>query len=184
MKKVLYDIAKFFYYFYRNYIPNHIINKIPFYFIRHFFYRQVYRLKMGKGSSIHLNCIINRFNIEIGQNTAINRRCYLDSRGGLYIGNSVSISPEVHLITAQHKVNDPEFAYITAPIKLEDYVWLGTRAIVLPGVTLGKGCVVAAGAVVTKSFPDYSVVGGVPAKLISTRTNELNYSCNWKPPFD
>ncbi|PIV94770.1 MAG: acyltransferase [Flexibacter sp. CG_4_10_14_3_um_filter_32_15] len=184
MKSFFYEILKTIYYFYSNYIPNHIINKIPFYFIRHFFYKYVYRLKMGKGSSIHLNCFINRFDIEIGTNTAVNRKCYLDGRGSLFIGNNVSISPEVHLITAQHAMNDPLFSYITAPIKIGDNVWIGTRAIILPGVTLGKGCVVAAGAVVTKSFQDFSVIGGVPAKVISRRNEDLNYSCRWMPAFD
>ena len=184
MKSFFLEFIKIFYYFYRNYIPNHFVNKIPFYFIRHFIYRHIYTLKLGKGSSIHLNCFINRFNIEIGRNTAINRRCYIDSRGGIKIGNNVSISPEVHLITAQHDIKAPSFTYVMKPIVLEDYVFVGTRAIILPGVHLGKGCVVAAGAVVTKSFPDYSVVAGVPAKVISERNKELNYSCKWMPPFD
>ena len=139
---------------------------------------------MGKGSSIHLHCFINRFNIEIGKNTAINRKCYLDSRGGIKIGDNITISPEVHLITAQHNINDAFFSYETAPITLGDYVFVGTRAIILPGVRLGTGCVVAAGAVVTKSFPPYSIVAGVPARVISKRSTELNYSCNWMPPFD
>jgi len=181
---LFFEFIKIPFYFYRNYIPNHFINKIPFYFIRHFFYKKVYGLKMGKGSSIHLHCFINRFNIVIGKNTAINRKCYLDSRGGLKIGDSVCISPEVQIITAQHKINDPNFLYVTKPVEIKDYVWIGTRAIILPGVTLGKGCVVAAGAVVTKSFPDFSVVGGVPAKIISKRIENLDYSCKWMPPFD
>lgn len=180
----IYELIRFFFYFYRNYIPNHFINKIPFYFIRHFIYRNFYGLKLGKGSSIHLNCFINRFNIEIGKNTSINRKCYLDSRGGLKIGDNVCVSPEVQIITAQHKVNDPNFTYITKPVKIHEYVWIGTRAIILPGVTLGKGCVVAAGAVVTKSFPDFSVVAGVPAKIISKRSEDLDYSCKWMPAFD
>lgn len=184
MKNIAFEIAKFIFYFFRNYLPNHVINKIPFYSVRHFFYKKIYGLKMGKGSSIHLNCFINRFNVVIGKNTAINRRCYLDGRGGIKIGNNVSVSPEVHLITAQHEVNDPNFKYITNSIELEDYVWIGTRAIILPGVTLGKGCVVASGAVVTKSFDEYSIIGGVPAKLISKRNSNLNYSCKWMPPFD
>lgn len=184
MKSFLFEIVKFFYYFYRNYIPNHFINRIPFYFIRHFFYRKFYKLKMGKGSSIHLNCFINRFDIKIGVNTAINRKCYLDSRGGIKIGDNVSISPEVHLISAEHNINDSSFSYITEQIILEDYVFVGTRAIILPGVHLGKGCVVASGAVVTKSFPEFSVVAGVPAKIISKRNKGLDYSCKWMPPFD
>ena len=184
MKPFLFKIVLFSFNFYRNYLPNHFVNKIPFYFIRHFIYRYIYKLKLGKGSSIHLHCFLNRFNIEIGENTAINRKCYLDSRGGLKIGNNVSISPEVHLITAQHDINDPKFRFITKAIILEDYVFVGTRAVILQGVKLGKGCVVASGAVVTKSFPEYSVVAGVPAKVISIRNKDLNYSCKWMPPVD
>lgn len=184
MKAFFFEIVKFFFYFYRNYIPNYVVNKIPFYFIRHFIYRKIYRLKLGKGSSIHLNCFINRFHLEIGKNTAINRNCYLDCRGGIKIGDNVSISPGVQLITAQHDINDPSFAFVKEPVLIEDYVFIGTNAIILPGVKLGKGCVVASGAVVTKSFLDYSVVAGVPAKIISTRNKNLNYSCDWMPPFD
>ena len=184
MKSFFYNIMEFVFFFYRNYIPNHLINKIPFYFIRHFCYRHIYRVKMGKGSSIHLNCFFNKFKIEIGENTAINRKCYIDTRGSIKIGNNVSISPEVHIITAQHEVNSPGFLYVEKTVEIGDYVWIGTRANILPGVKLGKGCVVAAGAVVTKSFPDYSVVGGVPAKIISKRIENLDYSCNWMPPFD
>lgn len=184
MTPLVHKILIFPYYFFRNYVPNHIVNKIPSYFIRHFIYRNIYKLKLGKGSSIHLNCFINRFNVEIGKNTSINRKCYIDSRGGIKIGDNVSISPEVHLITAEHDINDSSFTYITNPITLEDFVFIGTRAIVLPGVHLGKGCVVASGAVVTKSFPEFSVVAGVPAKVISTRRKDLDYSCKWMPPFD
>lgn len=184
MKLSFFEVKKFFFYFYRNYLPNHIVNKIPFYFVRHFIYRRIFRLKIGKGSSIHLHCFINRFKLQIGKDTAINRKCYLDTRGGLSIGDNVSISPEVHLITAQHDINDPGFKFITKPIRINNYVFIGTRAIILPGVELGEGCVVASGAVVTKSFEPYSVVAGVPAKLISKRNSELNYNCNWMPPFD
>ena len=184
MKSFFFETVKFFFYFHRNYVPNHFVNRIPFYSIRHFFYRSIYRLRLGKGSSIHLNCFFNRFNVEIGINSSINRKCYIDSRGGIKIGDNVSISPEVHLITAQHNINDALFTYVTEPIVLDDYVFIGTRVIVLPGVHLAKGCVVASGAVVTKSFPEYSVVAGVPAKIISTRNKELNYSCKWMPPFD
>lgn len=184
MKSFFFEFAKFFFYFYRNYIPNHIINKIPFYFFRHFIYRIFYNLKLGKGSSIHLNCFFNKFNVSIGENSAINRKCYIDARGGITIGNNVSISPEVNLITAEHDINSSSFNYLTQPIFISDYVFIGTRAIILPGVTLGKGCVVASGAVVTKSFPEFSIVAGIPAKIISTRTKNLNYSCKWMPPFD
>ncbi|MBD0831208.1 acyltransferase [Aestuariibaculum sp. TT11] len=172
------------FYFLIHYLPNNIINKIPFYFIRHFYYRYVVGIELGKGSSIHMNVTINKRKIKIGLNSAINRGCYLDGRGGLDIGDNVSISPGVQLITATHDVNSPDFKYITKEIKIEKHVWIGTNAIIMPGITLGEGVVVAAGAVVTKSVEPYHIVGGVPAKVISKRNKSLNYNCRWLPPFD
>ena len=71
---------------------------------------------------------------------------------------------------------DPGFRAIAQPVIIEDYVFIGPRAIILPGVTLGKGAVVAAGAVVTKDVEPFSIVGGVPAKVIGEREpKELHY---------
>ncbi|WP_339725374.1 acyltransferase [Maribacter stanieri] len=167
-----------------NYLPNKIINKIPFYTLRHFYYRYVVKIELGKGSSIHLDTSINRFNIKIGNKSVINRNCYLDGRGGLTIGDNVSISPEVHLITATHDAQSKSFEYSIKPIFIEDYVWVGTRATILPGVTLAKGCVVATGSVVTKDVAPFTIVGGVPAKKIGERNKDLDYHCKWMPPFD
>lgn len=176
-------ILKYGFYFFNSFVPNHIINKLPFYFIRHSYYRLM-GLKIGKGSSIHLSTYLNRNDIIIGKNSVVNRKCYLDGRGGVLVGDNVSISPEVNLITASHDPNDPEFKYITGKIIIEDYVWIGTKAIILPGVKIGKGAVVAAGSIVNKNIDPYTIVGGVPAKIIGTRVRELRYSCNWKPPFN
>ena len=69
-------------------------------------------------------------------------------------------------------------------IVINDYVWIGTRAMILPNVELGEGVVVCAGAVVTKNVSPYTIVGGVPAREIGKRSNNLNYSCNYLIPFD
>ncbi len=167
-----------------SYIPNYIIAYIPFYSIRHFYYRKILRIKLGRYSSIHMGVFINKNNIVIGENCAINRKCYLDGRGGIYIGDNVSISPEVQLITADHDIDSEYFEYNERPIYINDYVWIGTRAIILPGVTIGKGSVIAAGSVVTKDVPPYCVYGGVPAKYIKKRNNNLSYTCKWFTPFD
>lgn len=180
MKRIL----RYPYHFMINYLPNHIINIIPSYFIRHAYYKFVLGIKMGKGSSIHMNTRINRNNIIIGQDTSINVSCYLDGRGKLLIGNNVSISPGVHLITGSHDVQSQDFKYITKDVTIEDYVWIGTRATILPGVKLGKGSVVAAGAVVRKDVSPYSIVAGVPAKITGKRNQNLKYNCRWLPPFD
>jgi maltose O-acetyltransferase len=112
-------------------------------------------------------------NTEIGDNSSIGTSCQL--YGPVLIGKDVMMSPEVIILTRNHKHNR-----LDIPIRLqgmeeekkviiEDDVWIGTRVIILPGVRIGKGSIVAAGSVVTKDIPKYSIVGGVPAKTIKTR---------------
>ena len=173
MKKIL--MIPF--YFIIHYFPNHVISKIPFYFIRNFYYRRVMNIKIGKGSSIHLGVFINKSRlkskIEIGNNSTINRNCYIDGRGDIKIGSNVSISPEVNILTADHDINTSDFKYKSAPVILNDFVWVGTRAIILPGITIEEGAVIAAGSVVTKDVPPYAIVGGVPAKIIRYRFSNV-----------
>lgn len=166
------------------YLPNYIIAFIPSYKIRHFYYKFILRIKMGKGSSIHMGAFFYESNLEIGENCCINRKCHLDCRGKITIGNSVSISPECTLITGSHDVNSRSFDYISADIILNNYVWLGTRSMILPGVEIGEGAVVCAGAVVTKNVEPYKIVGGVPAKVIGERNKDLDYSNRWFMAFD
>ncbi len=114
--------------------------------------------------------------LKIGANSIINQHCRLDSRGGLSIGSNVSISADVCILTADHDIQSPKFAGRSAPVVVDDYVYIGTRAMILPGVSIGVGAVVAAGAVVTRNVAAYSVVGGVPARLIGQRNRTLNYN--------
>lgn len=113
--------------------------------------------------------------ISIGSFCNINKHCVLDGRGTLIIGNNVDIANDVHIWTEQHDYNSPHFTAVASPVVIKDYVWIASRATVLPGVTLGQGAVVACGAVVTKDVPDYSVVAGVPARVIGKRNEELSY---------
>ncbi len=114
-------------------------------------------------------------NVFIGDNTIIGHRSLLDGRAGIKIGNNVNISLGVYIWTVQHDYNDPYFGTKSGSVIIEDYAWLSCRAVILPNVTIGKGAVVAAGAVVTKNVPPYAVVGGVPAKIIGERTRDLRY---------
>lgn len=165
------------------YIMNHIIAHIPSYFIRKQFYLLT-GVKIGKNSSIKLNSYISGKKLTIGNNTSIGRNSFLDGRGGIVIGNNVSISPDVQLITGSHDVNSDDFKYITKSIIIEDFVWIGTRAIILPGVTVKKGAVISAGSIVTKDVDELSIVAGSPAKRIGHRKSSLNYSINWNPIFN
>ncbi len=167
-----------------HYVSNKIIANIPFYAIRHAYYRAVCRIKIGKRSSIHMNTFIEGNKIVIGRNTVINRSCYLDGRGELFIGDNVSISPHVHIITVSHDMNSPEFQNIYTTVKIKNYVWIGSRATILPGVCIGEGAVVGAGSLVSKDVEPYTFVAGVPAKKIKDRNKEMNYNPSWLPYFD
>ncbi|MBB6002413.1 maltose O-acetyltransferase [Arcicella rosea] len=117
--------------------------------------------------------------LTIGMNTALGHRAVLDARMGLEIGNNVCFGTEVMIWSLHHDYNDIGFKGIGGKVTISDYVWLGSRCIILPGVTIGEGAVVAAGAVVTKDVEPYTVVGGIPAKKISLRERkEYNYSPN------
>ena len=69
-------------------------------------------------------------------------------------------------------------------MKIEDYVFIGSRSTILSGCTIAKGSVVCAGSVVTSNIPEFSIVAGIPAKVIGQRNRDLDYKCNWKEPFD
>lgn len=183
-KSWLLSFLKIIYDFFYHYLPNHFINHIPFYAIRHFYYRKIIGIKMGERSSIHLNTLIQGRNISIGKSSTINRNCYLDGRGSLRIKDNVSVSPDVHLITCDHNHQSSSFYLETGEITIDDYVWIGSRATVLPNVRIGKGAVICAGAVVTKDVAPYSIVGGVPAKEIAKRTDQLDYKPEYFFWFD
>jgi len=114
-------------------------------------------------------------NILIGTGTIIGHGVTLDGRMGIKIGENVNFSSEVMIWTLQHDYNDPAFGVKGGSVIIEDYVWISARPIILPNVTIGKGAVIAAGAVVTKDVEPYSIVGGIPAKKIGTRAKHLNY---------
>lgn len=163
-----------------NYLTNHVVTHVPSFKLRHLWYRRVLGIRLGEHAGIHMGTYvwfyspleIRRIGVRIGQNSLIGRRCTLDARSPLTIGDNVSLSPEVMILAGKHDVNDPRFAPSEVgpwAVTIDDYVWIGTRAMILPGVTLGRGAVVAAGAVVTKDVPPLTIVAGVPAKPIGTR---------------
>ena len=147
-----------------------IVGFIPFHFIRKIFYL-ISGIKIPLSSTIHLGAnFFKPSGISIGENTIIGYGAFLDGRGNLNIGSHVDIASEVLIYTDEHDLNSPDFNNSFAPVTIKDYVFIGPRAIILPGVTIGRGAVVAAGAVVTKDIPDFEIWGGVPAKKISDRT--------------
>jgi acetyltransferase-like isoleucine patch superfamily enzyme len=127
----------------------------------------------GNGVSIGRDCQLSSefpdTKLVIGDNTHIDKKCLLDFSGGLQIKSNVTISQEVMVETHSHGY-DPRSVPEKLPLVIEDNVWIGTRATILPGVKrIGVNAIIGAGSIVTKEVPDNAVVAGNPAKIIRTR---------------
>ncbi|PJC33108.1 acyltransferase [Candidatus Roizmanbacteria bacterium CG_4_9_14_0_2_um_filter_36_12] len=154
----------------------HLIGCVPCHCFRRFFYRLA-GIKIGKGSVIHTKArFYDPRNIILDEDTIVGEGVVLDGREKLVIGSHVDIASEVMIYNSQHDIEDENFSAVDKPVVIEDYVFVGPRSIILPGVKIGKGVVVGAGAVVTKDVPPFAIVGGVPAKIIGERKlKTLNY---------
>lgn len=144
-------------------------------FVRNLLFKLIFK-KMGK------NCLIDyktyfRYpsRISVGNHVTINRECalyasYMVENVEIKIGNNVALSPHVRIFTATHDYSTLGLDDTAASVIIEDYAWIGGGAIILPGVTIGEGSVIGAGAVVSKNVPPYSVAVGNPARVIKART--------------
>lgn len=153
-----------------------VVGYIPFHSVRRFFYRLA-GMKIGKGSTIHMGArFFQPGNIAIGEDSLIGDHIFLDGRAPLSIGNHVDIASQVMIYNSEHDLTDETNKAIEQPVEIGDYVFIGPRAIIMPGVSIGRGAVVAAGAVVTKDVPEKTIVAGIPAKEIGKREiRQLNY---------
>jgi len=148
------------------------VGHIPLHCCRHIFYRLA-GVKIGKGSTIHMWAnFFQPKNISIGEDTIIGDHAFLDGRAKLTIGNHVDIASSVMIYNSEHDLSKEDFSAIEEPVEIGDYVFIGPRAIILPGVKIGRGAIVAAGAVVTSDVPDFTIVGGIPAKSIGERKDK------------
>lgn len=117
--------------------------------------------------------------INIEDGVSIGPKVLLDGRKGLTIGKSAVIAYEAIIWTLNHDYNDLNFCGKGAPVEIGEYAWICSRSIVLPGVKIGKGAIVASGAIVTKNVPDYAIVAGIPAKVVGQREIK-NYQYGYK----
>lgn len=161
---------------FRLYLIHFVSLHVPFATFRHFCFR-LSGLKLGRGSTIHMGCrFFEPGGVTVGSDTKIGDNAFLDGRAPLIIGNHVDIASQVLIYNSEHDLESESFEAIEEPVVIEDYVFIGPRAIILLGVKIGKGAVIAAGAVVTKDVGQYSIVAGVPARPIGERgLKELNY---------
>ncbi|MEY2481307.1 MAG: hypothetical protein QOI04_2234 [Verrucomicrobiota bacterium] len=162
------------------FLCNHVVGHVPSHCLRQWFYRGLMQFEIGERSYIFMGARFDaRRHFKIGDHSTVNERCRLDNRGGLEIGNNVSISSEVCILTADHDPRSPDFAGRIRAVRIDDYAFIGTRAMILPGVNIGRGGIVAAGAVVTKNVAPLAIVAGCPAKEIGTRNPDLNYQIDY-----
>jgi acetyltransferase-like isoleucine patch superfamily enzyme len=142
--------------------------------------RRLYASLGGLGRSVRIarvQTVLCPERIRVGNNVLIHAGAYLDAEGGLTIGNNFVASSNLHVLTSVHNYEAPELlpwdeGKHLRPVVFGDNVWAGLNVIVLPGVTVGEGAVLAAGAVVTKDVPPCAVVGGNPARVLKYRDVE------------
>ncbi len=146
-----------------------IVSCFPSHSFRNFFYR-LSGIKLGRGAVVHMGA---RFflpqNISIGEGSILGDHIFLDGRAKINIGKHTDIASQVMIYNSEHDLSDPSFKATEEPVTIGDYCFIGPRVIILPGVNIGNGAIVAAGAVVTKDVPGGLMVGGVPAKVIGER---------------
>lgn len=170
---------------FRRFVLLPLIMHIPSFRVRHWFLCNKMGLHLGKYSNILRNVqFLNPEKIIIGEHCVINPYCLLDGRGGvLHIGDNVDIARETNIFTLQHDPYSNTHAACGGDVIIEDHVWIASRVTILPGTHIGKGAVIACGAIVTRDVPEKAIVGGVPAKIIGWRDNELNYQLNYRPLY-
>ena len=135
------------------------------------------KLEVGRGCQIHKGVELNPFggSITLGENVWLGPNLVIYGHGGVEIGDDCLLSMNVVILSSNHQIPNRE-RHIRweqdqlRPTQIGKDVWIGANAVILGGVTIGDGCVVAAGAVVTKDLPAYSVAMGVPARVVRTRT--------------
>lgn len=161
---------------------NAAIGRQPSRTLRHLYVRLWFG-RFGAGGGVQMGCrFLNGRKIALGPRTIINFGCLIDGRVyPVTTGSDVSIGPEASILTLGHDPQSPDFADEGGPVTIGDRVWIGYRATVMPGVTIGEGAVVAACAVVTRDVAPYTIVGGNPAREIGTRNRDLRYALSYRP---
>jgi acetyltransferase-like isoleucine patch superfamily enzyme len=169
----------------RLYFFNTFFTKIPFAAIR----LPIVKCYMRIGTQTNvctnvkiLNRELSRDQIIIGNNCVINPECLLDGRTGkIIIKDNVDIARGTWIYTLEHDPHSDYHVLKHGDVTIEENVWIASRVIILPGVTIGRGSVIASGAVVTKDIPPMSIAGGIPAKVIGERKSKMLYKNNFFP---
>lgn len=161
---------------------NRLLGRLPSRRLRHGFLR-LWLDGFGPGTGVQLGCrFLNGRKVRLGAGNVINFGTLIDGRKyRVHIGDNVSIGPEAAILTLGHDPQSPDFADQGGDVRIGDRAWIAYRAIVLPGVEIGEGAAVAAGAVVTRDVPAYAIVAGNPARQVGWRRRDLAYALDFRP---
>ncbi len=152
-----------------------LIGRFPSQRVRNFLMRKCFCMDISPKTVLYGGFEMRSpWNIHVGE-AVIGVGALLDGRKGIYIADRVCLAQNVKIFTLQHDVNDSNFIAVGEGVILEEYSWISSGTTVLPGVTVGKGAVLASGAIATKNLEPYGVYAGIPAKKISERNHNLNY---------
>jgi maltose O-acetyltransferase len=178
---------KTFIFYLRYYLNNHWVSHIPCHAFRMWWYRRLMKIQIGDGTNIQLGTTFYGdaiHKISIGSGSVIHPRCVFNAAAPISIGDRVHMAHAIEFYTADHDPDSLDISGRTGPIRVEDDVWIASRATILKDVVLGKGCIICAGAVVTKSVEPFTMVGGVPARVIRKRSElSRNHAVEGKPPL-
>ena len=160
-----------------------MVGYVPSHRVRNLCYHRA-GMKLPRSSSLHWRA---RFfcpeGLTVGEHCTLGDGGFYDGRDTITIGDNVNIASEIRIYTREHDIDSADFAECGGPVVIADYAYIGTRVTILPGVRIGRGAVVASGAVVTKDVEPFMLVGGVPAKPIRRRTEDLRYKLGYAKRF-
>jgi acetyltransferase-like isoleucine patch superfamily enzyme len=160
------------------------VGQLPSHRMRLLLYRKWFGLRAQPSVHIYRGLELRKASrVRIGDHTIVGHDNILDGRGGITLGRNVNLSSQVAIWTMQHDPQSADFGVRVGEVVVEDRAWLSFRSTILPGVRIGEGAVVAAGAVVTADVAPYDIVGGIPARPVGRRTRDLRYDLGPGEPF-
>jgi maltose O-acetyltransferase len=164
------------------FLYNGLVGRLPSRCLRSA-YLKLYLARFGRGTGVQMGCrFLNGRKVFLGDRNVINFDSLLDGRRhAIRVGNDVSIGPDASILTLGHDPQSRDFADKGGEVIIGDRAWICYRAIILPGVSIGEGAVVGAGAVVSRDVEPYTIVAGSPARVIGARAKDLRYECSFAP---
>lgn len=163
-----------------------MFGKLPSHTLRNLLFHYIFAMNITRNTVIYGGCEIRSpWNITADR-CVISTYCILDGRNGIFFGDDVVLGSGVHIWTEEHNVDDPLFRVLAAnqaPVRIGNHAWICSDVTLLPGVTVGEGAVIASRGCLTKDAEPFYIYGGVPAKKLRQRNNDLQYKLNGKPTW-